>query len=696
MVHDLRKRQVPEEIIGWIVSFLSNRRTSIVLLEGNMGEFTINTGIPQGSPLSPILFLFFNADLIEQIRAECQDVFVIGYIDDVFMMAFGSSAAANCRTLTQAHQVAERWERTHASKFAPAKYQLAHFWRKHQSVPKPRGRLDVPLTIKGIEVEAKDSIKYLGVLLDTHLTGEAHVRQMRKKAAKLIAGLSSIAGSTWGTPLIHLRKMYTAVLQPQIMYACSTWYIRGGRGFAAAQRAAEKAVQSIQYQALHRISGAFKCTSRQALEVCLHVPPPELTLARLAEESRIRLMTSPLRSTLQLTRNQAHRNGPFTSPLHRLETAVDRKLGRGVCQRIEAIRPFVVPPWWEPPDMRIDDTREEAINAQMTTTTGIRFFTDGSGFDNGIGAAAYSPILGYIARPVGSSETHTVYAGELEGIDAALSLMIRNQDHSNVREATIYTDNQAAIRATCHPQRSSGQYILRRIIRQLDLLRDPRSGWRVRLQWVPGHEGVTGNEEADRLAKLAAVEATQRTRENERVARINAPNQTTPHAARVTYNPYQSIILVAVCRQRLRAGFAERWKEQWDGAEHGRHLYRIVRTPAKKVLQLHEGLQRAWSSVLIQLQTGKSALRSFLASVGIEDSPQCPCGLGNQNTAHVLVSCPLHADLRTETLYKEGRENDDRKLLSEPQWVRRSIEFVLRTGLLTQFRNVIPPVWRSQ
>ncbi|PCG88183.1 Reverse transcriptase [Penicillium occitanis (nom. inval.)] len=196
VVHDLRKRQVPEEIIGWIVSFLSNRRTSIVLLEGNMGEFTINTGIPQGSPLSPILFLFFNADLIEQIRAECPDVFVIGYIDDVFMMAFGSSAAANCRTLTQAHQVAERWERTHASKFAPAKYQLAHFWRKHQSVPKPRGRLDVPLTIKGIEVEAKDSIKYLGVLLDTHLTGEAHVRQMRKKAAKLVAGLSSIAGST--------------------------------------------------------------------------------------------------------------------------------------------------------------------------------------------------------------------------------------------------------------------------------------------------------------------------------------------------------------------------------------------------------------------------------------------------------------------------------------------------------------------
>ncbi|OKL55749.1 hypothetical protein UA08_08958 [Talaromyces atroroseus] len=261
----------------------------------------------------------------------------------------------------KAHQVAARWERTHASKFAPAKYQLAHFWRKHQSVPKPRGRLDVPLTIKGTEVKPQGSIKYLGVLLDTHLTGEAHVRQMRKKAAGLVAGLSSIAGSTWGTPLLHLRKIYTAVLQPQIIHA--------------------------------------------------------------------------------------HRNDPFTSPLHRLETTIDRKLGRGVCQQIETIHPFVAPPWWEPPDMQIDATREEAIRTQ-TTTTGVQLFTDGSGFDSGIGAAAYSPTLGYAARPIGSSDTHTVYA-----------------------------DNQAAIRATCHPQRSSGQYILRRIVRQLDLLRDTRSRW---------------------------------------------------------------------------------------------------------------------------------------------------------------------------------------------------------------------------
>ncbi|EED15978.1 hypothetical protein TSTA_010940 [Talaromyces stipitatus ATCC 10500] len=248
-------------------------------------------------------------------------------------------------------------------------------------VPKLSGRLDIPLTIKGVEIKPINSIKYLGVYLDTHLTREVHVQEMRKKAAKLVAGISLIAGSTWGTPL----------------------YIRGGRGFTSAQRATEQAIQSIQDQALHQISSAFKRTSRQALEICLHVSPVELTLAKLAEEACLRIMTSPLRSTLYQIRGQAHRNDPYMSPLHQLETAINRKLG--------------LLPWWEPPEARINDTREKAIKAIEAisgTDTTIQFFTDGSSFDNGIRAAVYSSI-GQAYKPVGSSNTHTVYAGELGG-----------------------------------------------------------------------------------------------------------------------------------------------------------------------------------------------------------------------------------------------------------------------------------------
>jgi hypothetical protein len=64
-------------------------------------------------------------------------------------------------------------------------------------------------------------------------------------------------------------------------------------------------MESIQYKALYRIAGAFKMTSRAALEVCLHVPPPIITLTRTAEESEescLRIHSSPFKRTLNQIR----------------------------------------------------------------------------------------------------------------------------------------------------------------------------------------------------------------------------------------------------------------------------------------------------------------------------------------------------------------------------------------------------------
>jgi hypothetical protein len=48
-------------------------------------EYAVNTGIPQGSPLSPMLYLFYNADLVKQCNEET-DAMSTGYIDDVAIL----------------------------------------------------------------------------------------------------------------------------------------------------------------------------------------------------------------------------------------------------------------------------------------------------------------------------------------------------------------------------------------------------------------------------------------------------------------------------------------------------------------------------------------------------------------------------------------------------------------------------------
>ena len=69
-----------------------------------MGQISTNTGIPQGSPLSPILYLFYNADLIDWIHtAYPGQAMVTGYIDDIYILVWSWSATANCQHLEWIH-----------------------------------------------------------------------------------------------------------------------------------------------------------------------------------------------------------------------------------------------------------------------------------------------------------------------------------------------------------------------------------------------------------------------------------------------------------------------------------------------------------------------------------------------------------------------------------------------------------------
>lgn len=63
--HRLRRRRIPEQLIKWIIDFYSNRKAAVVV-NGHVTEVIdiLQAGLPQGSKVSPILFLFFNADLV--------------------------------------------------------------------------------------------------------------------------------------------------------------------------------------------------------------------------------------------------------------------------------------------------------------------------------------------------------------------------------------------------------------------------------------------------------------------------------------------------------------------------------------------------------------------------------------------------------------------------------------------------------
>ncbi|KAI0993220.1 hypothetical protein K3495_g14964 [Podosphaera aphanis] len=101
LIHTMRDKGIPRRITKYVESFLADRTTAIKL--GNyMGEqISTNTGIPQGSPLSPILFLIFASTLLPLLRAPKSST--VGFVDDTNILTWSDTTERNCRTLEKLH-----------------------------------------------------------------------------------------------------------------------------------------------------------------------------------------------------------------------------------------------------------------------------------------------------------------------------------------------------------------------------------------------------------------------------------------------------------------------------------------------------------------------------------------------------------------------------------------------------------------
>lgn len=72
----------PRAACNWVYSFMSDKQTTLAFNGQECQVFQAKTGIPQGSHLSPIFFLFYNAELLEKcadprlrhiVRLGCSD-----------------------------------------------------------------------------------------------------------------------------------------------------------------------------------------------------------------------------------------------------------------------------------------------------------------------------------------------------------------------------------------------------------------------------------------------------------------------------------------------------------------------------------------------------------------------------------------------------------------------------------------------
>ncbi|GMG17056.1 unnamed protein product [Aspergillus oryzae] len=164
----LKAKGIPTKLRAWVASFMEGRSASISFDDFESARSLLeNAGLAQGSPLSPILFIFFNSNLVNQ-RVDYHGG-ASAFIDDYFRWRAGKSAEENIRKLQEEDiPRIEQWAKLTGSCFAAEKTELIHFTRKKREQTKGR------LVIQGATIEPSATAKLLGVVCDQELRWKEH------------------------------------------------------------------------------------------------------------------------------------------------------------------------------------------------------------------------------------------------------------------------------------------------------------------------------------------------------------------------------------------------------------------------------------------------------------------------------------------------------------------------------------------
>jgi len=154
----------------------------------------------------------------------------------------------------------------------------------------------------------------------------------------------------------------------------------------------------------------------------------------------------------------------------------------------------------------IDEEAAAAREANRLDRPGLTIFTDGSRLENGATGYAVTWKKGISWK---GHKTHMGWGQEAfdaECATLAMALQVAAARSHTTGAVTIFTDAQAAIWGMASDDPGPGQKYALEARRHIAALRAKEPNGRVEIRWCPNHQGIEGNEVADKWAKLAADE----------------------------------------------------------------------------------------------------------------------------------------------------------------------------------------------
>lgn len=643
---------LPVSLLAWIRSFLNQRRLRLSF-NGEIEEFSkVETGIPQGSPVSPILFLIYIRELFPE-RLKRQITF-LSYIDDISLTTSSTSWKTNISILEKGIETLTRLGENSAVEFDLLKTELIHFSKEKKA------RISSLKLPSGDVIEPKNLVRWLGVFFDPLLTFKEHVSIRVSQARSAFYRLSRLANIERGLSPYAVRQLYLACVNSVLDYACEIYWKN--------QPAFKRQATLLQNLALRKILGVFKTAPIIPLELEAAIPPPEARFNAKIRNYALRTLkldkTHPIKATL----NRIELGEPYGRASTRLEKLKEFLLSNPLGLD-EELDPFYFSPWNQetPYTVRISSkSKEEEAKEHLTLLKNppqnlITIYSDASSIPNktgiGVGIVVDKGSLSkeeQTRKVLNLGPNSLVYNGELEGITSALELAVKNRYSS--KDIRVYADNQAALYRLKSLSGNPGQACQIRALRAARTLRERDNI--TTLEWVPGHRNIVGNEEADSLAKYAA--------------------KCPPKTKESSLAFYRMLVKQELDKEWLFK--AEKLKKL---ARESSYL-KTFSWKIRKKLNLPP-TEREIASAFYQLKVGHGYFKSYLYRFSYAETDLCTCGTAKQTPRHLILGCSLYKAPRLKIKERlETLRPSLNSVLNTREGILAMLEYLKETRIATR------------
>lgn len=208
----LDERSVPGYLMELIVDYFKDR---VLLYDTDEGRksYAITAGVPQGSVLGPILWnAMYDGVLRLRLPTGAQ---IFGFADDIALVVRGKHLDNLERTSNAAVSRVRSWIASIGLKLADHKTDVV--------LVSSRKKMEyITITVGEQRITSKQSIKYLGVMIDNRLTFKEHLTYISRKCAAATGALARIMPNLGG-PRQEKRQLLMRVVRSIALYAAPIW-----------------------------------------------------------------------------------------------------------------------------------------------------------------------------------------------------------------------------------------------------------------------------------------------------------------------------------------------------------------------------------------------------------------------------------------------------------------------------------------